>query len=221
MALLPRKCVRAVKLLFIVAKGIRKRLNLNKHYTQCQSSVPNLSFFSRFRLQDWRSHKEYCRKVKAAGANTFDAILFPVDETKPRLVKIPWELKRAGEDDPTTQYQDLDTDIWFKHVDKDVRALDFHRWGINGPELGRGLCFWYDDCFFLNRLPLNRCIVNATEGRAGRRWCGNILALRKSSHSYDFYENVDMKEDLKPLLTYFEEYHLAWEGYEGRNSRGA
>jgi len=157
--------------------------------------------------KDWRSHKEYCLKVKAAGANTFDAILFAVNETKPRLVKIPWELAHSDEDYPLP-YHKIDTDTWFKHSNKDVRPLFFNRWGINGPTLGRGLCFFYDDNFLMNGLPLNRCIVDVTEGRVGHQWCGNILALRMESlHSFDFYEGVNMEEDLKPLVTYFEEYN--------------
>jgi len=155
--------------------------------------------------KDWRSHKEYCLKVKAAGANTFDAILFAANETKPRLVKIPWELSLGDEDDPYSQYHKLDRDIWFKHTDKWVRTLHFNRWGINGPGLGRGLCFLYDDNFSVNGLPLNRCIVDVTGGRAGHQWCGDILALRMG-RSFDFYDNVDMQEDLKPFVTYFEEY---------------
>jgi hypothetical protein len=59
----------------------------------------------------------------------------------------------------------------------------------------------------MNGSLLNRCIVNVTGGRAGHPWCGNILALRmESSHSYDYYANVDMEEDLKLFVTYFEEY---------------
>jgi hypothetical protein len=164
-------------------------------------------------LQDWRSHKEYCLKIKADGANTFDAILFAVNETKPRLVKIPWELMSGDEDDPM-KYQRLDTDIWFKHTNKVVRPLYFNRWGINGPSLGRGLCFMYDDNFFMNQLPLNRCVVSVTGGRAGPQWCGNILALRmKSLYSYDFYESANMQEDLKPLVKYFEEYNKVMPEY--------
>ncbi|KAN0127298.1 hypothetical protein V8E53_014902 [Lactarius tabidus] len=156
--------------------------------------------------KDWQSHKEYCLKVKAAGAKTFDAILFAVNETKPRLVKIPWKISRVHEDDPTL-FHDLDTDIWFKHTNKAVKPLYFYRWGINGPELGRGLCFFYDDNFMMNGLPVNRCIMNVTGGRPGHRWCGNILVLRMESlDSYDFFTNVDMQEDLKPFVTYFEEY---------------
>ena len=174
-------------------------------FTQCRSSVPDPSLF---RLQDWGSHKEYCLKVKAAGANTLDAILFAVNESKPRLVKIPWKLIRGDKNDPT-QYQKLDTDIWFKKKRKFVRPLFIQRWGINGPALGRGLCFMYDDNFLINESPLNRCIVDVTGGRAGHQWCGNILALRvggSNPYSYDSYKNVDMQEDLGPLVRYFEEY---------------
>jgi len=163
--------------------------------------------------KDWRSHKEYCLKVKAAGANTFDAILFAVNETKPRLVKIPWKLF-PGNGEERTPYQELDTDIWFKHADNSVRELTFNRWGINGPALGRRLCFIYDDDFLINGSPSNRCIVDSTGGRASHQWCGNILGLRMESplpygpHSYGFYANVDMQEDLKPFVTYFEEYNI-------------
>jgi hypothetical protein len=76
-------------------------------------------------------------------------LLFPVNETKPRLVKIPWKMGRGDE-----EYHDLDTDIWFKSALNAVRPLFFHQWGINGPELGRGLCLMYDDNFSMNGSPL-------------------------------------------------------------------
>jgi len=157
--------------------------------------------------QDWRSHKEYCRKVKAAGSHTFDAILFATNETKPRIVKIPWTLIPGDEDDPSP-YQELDRDIWFRQPDKFVRSMNFNRWGINGAELGRGLCLMYDDNSMINGSPLNRCIVDVTGGRAGHpgQWWGNVLGLRMKGRSYDFYESADMEEDLKPFVTYFEEY---------------
>ncbi|KAF8904716.1 hypothetical protein CPB84DRAFT_1772643 [Gymnopilus junonius] len=173
--------------------------------TKSCSSCKSVSYCNReHQKKDWRAHKEYCLKVKAAGANTFDAILFAVNETKPRLVKVPWELSRVSEDD--VQYQKLDTDVWFKQ-DAAVRPLYFHRLGINGPQLGRALCFKYDDDFSINGSPLNRCIVNVTEGKAGHPWCGNIVALRMQSlYTYDFYDNVDIEQDLKLFVTYFEEY---------------
>jgi hypothetical protein len=174
----------------------------SKHYTQYQLSAPNPSPL--FRSQDWKSHKEYCLKVKAAGDNTFDAILFAVNETKPRLIKIPWELIPGDKDDPTP-WQKLDNSIWFKKPNSFVRTIYVHRWGINGPRLQHSLCFEYDDNSLINGLPLNRCVESVTKGKAGHPWCGNLLALRMEG-SYDFYKSVDMEEDLKPLVTYLEEY---------------
>jgi hypothetical protein len=198
---LPRNCVRAAKLLIIVVRSIRKRWDLRITHQE-----PIFCTYL-FRLQDWRSHKEYCRKVKAAGANTFDAILFAPDETKPRLVKIPWKLIPPDDDEPGS-YHNLDTDIWFKHPEKFIRTMFFHQLGINyGPELGRLLGFLYDDNFLPNGAPLNRCIENVTGGKAGRRWHGNILGLRMEGYSYDLYASVDMEEDLKPFLVWFEECH--------------
>jgi len=157
-----------------------------------------------FRLQNWKSHKEYCLKVKAAGANTFDAILFAMNETNPRLIKIPWELIPADESEPTS-YQKLDKDIWFKQADTACRPNYVQRLGKNGPKLEHSLCIWYDDNFGINGSPVNRCIDYVTGGRAGHQWCGNILALRMG-RSYDLYENVDIQEDLKPLVKFFEDY---------------
>lgn len=106
------------------------------------------------------------------------------------------------------EFHDLDTDIWFRHKFKSVGYLHFDQWGINGPELGRGLCIMCDDNFTINGSPLNQCIMGVTAGgRASRRWYGNVLGVRmKSLDSYEFYENVNMKEDLGPFVTYFEEY---------------
>ena len=173
-----------------------------RSYAQCQLFVPNSSLSpSPFRLQDWQSHEEHCSKVKAAGANTFDAILFAAKETKPRLVKIPWKMGQGN------RYHILDTDVWFKNESTSVRELFFHRLGINGPKLGRGLCLVYDDNFSMNGSFLNRCIIAATGGKAGHQWCGNVLALRMESlRSLEFYASVDMEQDLRLFVTYLEEY---------------
>jgi hypothetical protein len=99
----------------------------------------------------------------------------------------------------------LDHKIWFKDQFSEVRSMYVHRWGINGPKLQHTLCLEYDDNFLMNELPVNRCIEAVTGGRPGLRWCGNVLALRMGS-SYDFFESVDMEEDLKSLARFLEEY---------------
>ena len=108
------------------------------------------------------------------------------------------------------EFHELDTDIWFKPKFKSVGYLRFDQWGIDGPELGRGLCIMCDDNFAINGSPLNQCIMDITSGgRAGSQWRGNVLGLRMKcvdSDSY-FYTNVNMKEDLKPFVAYFEDYN--------------
>jgi hypothetical protein len=145
-----------------------------------------------------------------AGANTVDAILFAEDETKPRLVKVPWKLIHAAK--YTSSYQKLDTSIWFKRANKAVTPVYSQVWerGINGPELMRTVCFMYDSNFSINGSPLNHCIMDFTRGKAGFPWCGNILAFRMgSSYNYGFYTNVDMEEDLKVFLDFFEHHGKA------------
>jgi hypothetical protein len=52
---------------------------------------------------------------------------------KPRLVKVPWKMTQIHRDEDP--FQELDTDVWFKHANKAVKPKYFERWGINGPEL--------------------------------------------------------------------------------------
>ncbi|PPR04479.1 hypothetical protein CVT26_002250 [Gymnopilus dilepis] len=166
--------------------------------------------------QDWRAHKEYCLTIKAAGSQTFDALLFGENDTKPRIVKVPFSLRPEGISESASEsasesdsslrgWHKLDTSPWFKHPNKAVRPVFIPRLGINGPRLKHVLCLYYDDNFTMNRLPLNRCVVGATKGRAGHRWCGNVLALRMG-RTYDFCASVDVEEDWEALVRYFEEY---------------
>ena len=167
-----------------------------------------------FCSQDWKSHKEYCLKVKAAGDNTFDAILFAVNETKPRLIKIPWELIPGDNENPLSWHK-LDKGVWFKQPNSCVRTIFVQNWGINGPPLRDSLCFEYDENFLINGSPINRCVASGTRGRARHPWCGNLLALRMG-RSYDFYKSVDMQEDLEPLVRYLEEYGKVMPGDQYR-----
>ena len=154
-------------------------------------------------MQDWGLHKEYCLKVKAAGDNTFDAILFAANETKPRLVKIPWVVGNFGDKDDPILYHKLKTDVWFKGKKKAVRTQSVRCWERNGPELGRDLCLIYDENLLINGSCLNRCIVEVTRGTAAYQWRGNILALRLTNGSF---ESAVMEEDLEPFVGYFDSY---------------
>ncbi|KAK0193409.1 hypothetical protein F5146DRAFT_1030480 [Armillaria mellea] len=155
--------------------------------------------------QDWSTHKAYCKRVSAAGVNTFDAILFAVDETKPRLVKIPWSYGVDEDGSLGGSWQDLDDKLWFGS-DCSIRALYIQTFGADGPPLGRTLAVIYDDNFLINGSPINPCVQIVTQGKAVYPWAGNLLAIRAQGVPPDWYNNIVMEEDLAPLIQYFEDY---------------
>ncbi|SJL14965.1 uncharacterized protein ARMOST_18442 [Armillaria ostoyae] len=156
--------------------------------------------------QDWPSHKAYCKRVSDAGDNTFDAILFGVNETKPRLIKIPWTYGPVDEDEVGGMWQKLEKAPWFTGKDCHPRHYYIQTFGANGPSLGYTLVFWFDDSFLINGSALNRCIQTVTGGNTAHPWSGNIFALRAMDLNEDFYEDVVMEEDLAPLIRYFKDY---------------
>jgi len=177
------------------------------------SSIP--AHFPLLCRQNWKSHKEYCQKVTAAGVKTFDAILLATNETSPRIVKIPWSWEVYPEEpEGGPSWQKLDLDIWFKQKNSAQRIKYFNRLGSNGPDLGYALCLMYDDNFSSNGSPENRCVEAVTLGKAGHQWCGNLLSLRLEypldtsilNSRLDYYKSADIQKDLKPLVRYLEEY---------------
>ncbi|KAK0476795.1 hypothetical protein IW261DRAFT_1490112 [Armillaria novae-zelandiae] len=155
--------------------------------------------------QDWRVHKAYCKRVRAA-TDTFDAILFGVNEVKPRVIKLPWSYGPVDEDEPGG-WQMLEREPWLGGKSRCPRFFWVGRFGMNGPPLGRLLALWYDENFLMNGSPINRCIQNVTKGRAPHPWAGNVLALRsRGLHSLDYYDDTIIEEDLAPLVRFFEDY---------------
>ncbi|KAG7446185.1 uncharacterized protein BT62DRAFT_932550 [Guyanagaster necrorhizus] len=146
-------------------------------------------------VQDWPAHKTYCKRVSDAGTNIFDAILFGVNETKPRLIKLPWY----------GRWHNLDMEPWFKGRDSFIRTYYVQTFGANGPVLHHTLAVCFDDNFMINGSQINRCIQNVTFGNAGHPWAGNILALRVEGFRSDWYSDTVMEEDLAPLARYFED----------------
>ncbi len=140
-----------------------------------------------------------------SGAKTFDAILFGVHETKPRLIKIPWSYGPVDKDGSSRgSWQNLDDELWFSSGC--CRALYIQTFGVNGPPLGRTLVVLYDDSFVINGSPINRCVQIVTQGKAVHPWAGNLLALRAQGMPSDWYDNAVMEEDLSSLIQYFEDY---------------
>ncbi|KAK0232637.1 hypothetical protein IW262DRAFT_1259320 [Armillaria fumosa] len=152
--------------------------------------------------QDWPSHKTYCRTINKAGTKTFNAILFGVDETKPRLIKLPWAYRAAD------KYTGGERKPWFEGYDSFCRAnYVCRKFGIDGPPLRHTLAVWYDDNFMFNGSRINRCIQEITAGKAPHPWAGNVLALRVKGPTWDRYSDAVMEEDLAPLVQYFQEVY--------------
>ncbi|KAK0195028.1 hypothetical protein F5146DRAFT_1023939 [Armillaria mellea] len=155
--------------------------------------------------QDWPMHKAYCKQVRAA-TSTFDAILFGVNEIKPRIIKLPWSYGPVDEDEPV-RWQMLEKEPWFGGKDRYIRFFYVGTFGANGPSLGRLLALYYDDQYLINGSPINRCIQNVTKCKAPHPWAGNVLALRsRGSRSLDWYNDAIIEEDLAPLVRFFEDY---------------
>ena len=57
-----------------------------------------------------------------------------MNENKPRLIKIPWELVPRDKDDPQSWHK-LDKGIWFRQPNSSVRTIHVQNWGINGLRL--------------------------------------------------------------------------------------
>ncbi|SJL08217.1 uncharacterized protein ARMOST_11580 [Armillaria ostoyae] len=156
--------------------------------------------------QDWPMHKAYCKRVRAA-TNTFDAILFGVDEIKPRAIKLPWSYGPQVDEDDPRGWQLLEREPWLGGKDRRPHFFYVGTFGVNGPSLGRILALYYDENFLINGSPINRCIQNITKGKAAHPWAGNVLALRsKGLHSLDWYNDAIIEEDLAPLVRLFEDY---------------
>ncbi|KAK0209841.1 hypothetical protein IW262DRAFT_1281169 [Armillaria fumosa] len=157
--------------------------------------------------QDWPSHRAYCKLINDAGTNTFDAILFGVNETKPRLIKIHWLYGLVDEDEVGGRWQKLEKEPWFTEEDCSPHCYYVPTLGANGPSLGYTLAFWFDDDFLMNGSPLNQCIQTVTGGNTMHPWSGNVFTLRVQGLNSEFYEDAVMEENLAPLIRYFKDYN--------------
>ena len=163
-------------------------------------------------MQDWKRHKRFC--VAAEGVEPrpimIDAILFPVDATEPRMIKLPCTVERDKEAelpefDIVHRWDTMRT-LYFDRTPEDVRT--FIPGGGNAVMyMGTGyqLDFYYDDCAFINGSPVNRCVQALTRGAAPHPWSGNLIGVRTErpiTYCMRYY-NANMQEDLPRLLDVF------------------
>ncbi|KAJ7702431.1 hypothetical protein B0H17DRAFT_923573 [Mycena rosella] len=151
---------------------------------------------------DWINHKITCRK---ANRPVLEALLFPVDEPAPRLVKIPYLSKVDTDGLQPTPYHELDVPT----MGRLLRGLEMKyvsRLGSHGSQLDHALVVMYGSDFQLDGSAQNECIAGLTGGRMPIPWAGNVLVLRQKGRLYsETWESATM-EDVAAMSRFFEEY---------------
>ncbi|KZT71866.1 hypothetical protein DAEQUDRAFT_706076 [Daedalea quercina L-15889] len=165
---------------------------------------------------DWKRHKRLCVPAEGVDARPImlDAILFPADASRPRMIKIPCEVRRDAEPVyPAVAIQHhLDRGEWFDVGRKPTPFVRPFMIGggavINLPGPGYNLDIHYDDCFSINGSPFNLCVQALTRGMAPHGWAGNIIGVRHEKplqYSVRYY-NASMQEDLPRFVDFFMQY---------------
>ncbi|KAK0440446.1 uncharacterized protein EV420DRAFT_1132043 [Desarmillaria tabescens] len=162
---------------------------------------------SEHQAQDWPAHKAYCKLVSTPGITTYDAILFGVNETRPRMIKLPWSWGADYEElEPEERYQMLEKQPWYSERSAFVRTLFIDTFGATPVKLGYTLAVQYDDHFKINGSPVNRCIQAIMGGEAAIRWAGNVMALRAEDMYVYRHGDAILEKDLAPMMEFFKDY---------------
>jgi hypothetical protein len=171
--------------------------------------------------QDWHRHRSNCHpRTHTEEARLYnnqtnnvesskpilavDALLFPVDENVPRIIKIPYTIE-DDEDHPGQAYhrcRDIGKFVSGPSI-KYVKTL-----GRKGPALNRTLAVFFGDAFLIDGSRPNRCIQCLTGGKMHLLWSGNIVVMRAEEPIYrvERWNNATM-EDIIPMVRFFHEYH--------------
>lgn len=149
---------------------------------------------------------------------TIDAILFHVDATQPRMIKLACKVDR--DNDPYTTSDIIHTlamGDYFAKEPKDVR------WFVPGgagvvyaSKPGYQLILYHDDCSLINGSPVNLCVQALTRGTSPHPWSGNIIGVRSERPLTNCcrYYNASMEQDLTRLVDVFARYGTKSYAYE-------
>ena len=151
---------------------------------------------------DWKQHKSVCAAfstlTERPSPNHIRAILFPVDEDKPRFVWITrykgWFHPREAEFGPLLGNPD----------GHETGFFDMHH-GLRRPLVGnKGILLEYNSTFALDGSPSCLSLKDLKGVKHARKWCGSFIA-----HGYydDYDKLVDTVDvdtnDLGALVEYF------------------
>lgn len=132
-----------------------------------------------------------------ATSTTFQAVLFPYNEDRPRLVEVPC-LAQPQSSGPT---------IWtpmpqgqLGGVQEITSMIITH--GVGGAPLRFPLHLFYGTNSFGDGSPVNQVIARMTAGRSTYQWAGNIVALKFSGSRRQGYTDATYN-DVAPLIASF------------------
>ncbi|KAG9001513.1 hypothetical protein FRB94_006545 [Tulasnella sp. JGI-2019a] len=127
---------------------------------------------------------------------SFDAVLFPVNEDRPRIVRVPCH----------AQPQATGPTIWTPLPQEQLNTEEITSMiithGIGGSALRFPLHLFYGTNSFGDGSPLNRVIQRMTAGKSTYPWAGNLLALKFSGSRRQGYTDATYN-DVAPLIASF------------------
>ncbi|KAH7914083.1 hypothetical protein BJ138DRAFT_1144596 [Hygrophoropsis aurantiaca] len=151
---------------------------------------------------DWKSHKNHCHPPSGTIVNV-SAILFPANETQPRLVSVKCTVEREIDDDDDTVIYHADFEPFLGKTSIGRQLIT--NIGYDGVELEHPISCYIRDNFLNDGSPLNQSIVKLMNGRAPHKWSGNVLAMKQ----VDLYSGKLLKasmSDLPTIAEYFKWY---------------
>ncbi|KAL4249353.1 MYND-type zinc finger protein samB [Abortiporus biennis] len=156
--------------------------------------------------KDWPNHKPTCREA-GSKVQTVTAVLFPVDEDKPRLVQVEYTIEPDDEYEGTDVHE-LNLEPWFNSLFCTIRPCPIEKTdGFSGQLLDRTLHMKFNDDFMISGDPLNRCIQRSVPGGPGHEWCGNIMVFRVKEPTSMICQYYDATiDDIQPTLNYLRDY---------------
>ncbi|KAG8854587.1 hypothetical protein FRB96_007457 [Tulasnella sp. 330] len=127
---------------------------------------------------------------------SFDAVLFPVNEERPRIVRVSCH----------AQPQATGPTIWTPLPQDQLGTEEITSMiithGIGGSALRFPLHLFYGTNSFGDGSPLNRVIQRMTAGKSTYPWAGNLLALKFSGSRRQGYTDATYN-DVAPLIASF------------------
>ncbi|KII89345.1 hypothetical protein PLICRDRAFT_53802 [Plicaturopsis crispa FD-325 SS-3] len=157
-------------------------------------------------VTDWKAHKQRCGP-QDGDTVTVSALLLPVDEDEPRIVKIDCSVFRES--------PDSDKNIMYRMSLTPFLGGGFHArnyissMGEDGPRLknGHGISLFIRDNFLYDGSKPNRCVINITNGDAPHNWAGPAIALKQENPFSARYLDMTM-DDLPAIIKHLKEYGL-------------